>query len=72
MLLCPIDLEQCNRRDCAGGLCALADGVRMNVCFECGALEAQPPAVGLCLVCFRGAFAAPDAEPAPRRAASET
>jgi hypothetical protein len=38
MLICPCDLEPCNRRACASGLCKKSGESKLLPCGECGVL----------------------------------
>ncbi len=50
-MLCPVDLAACDRPQCRGGHCQRADGVRLAVCSECGAVEERLLA-GVCIACL--------------------
>ena len=53
MGLCPVDLAMCERAGCRRDLCELADASPLLVCWECGAVESEAVAAGLCLACLR-------------------
>jgi len=44
MLICPVDLEACERAGCRGDSCELTGVSPLLLCWECGAVEAFKPA----------------------------
>jgi len=53
MGLCPVDLALCERTSCRRDVCELADASPLLVCWECGSVESEAVAAGLCLSCLR-------------------
>lgn len=50
MIVCPVDLQHCDRPACAGGHCEIAGELRMLPCYDCGYLIVRRGA-GLCVEC---------------------
>jgi hypothetical protein len=51
--LCPIDLAICERVACCHDVCESADASPLLVCWECGAIESEALAAGMCVSCLR-------------------
>ena len=51
MSICPVDLERCDRPECAGGHCELAGELRLAPCADCGYLIVMRGAV-ICVDCI--------------------
>ena len=53
MKLCPVDLAGCDRPECRGGHCELADDAKpLTLCWECGFVEAHGIVAGICVACL--------------------
>ena len=51
MPICPLDLEHCDRPDCAGGCCEMSGDARLAPCVDCGYLVViRGP--GICVECL--------------------
>jgi len=52
MLMCPVDLEACERAGCRGGTCEKAGMSPLLLCWECGAVEGRAHGIEVCVVCL--------------------
>jgi hypothetical protein len=50
-MMCPADLEACERAGCRGEVCELTGVSPLLLCWECGAVEARAHAAEICVVC---------------------
>ena len=53
MGLCPVDLAACERSGCTRDVCERSDASPLLACWECGAVEAEALAAGMCVRCLR-------------------
>jgi len=62
MLICPVDLEACERAGCRGDSCELTGVSPLLLCWECGAVEARQHGGEVCVACLHAFTPAPAAE----------
>ncbi|MEO8676824.1 MAG: hypothetical protein ABI569_14705 [Casimicrobiaceae bacterium] len=62
MLMCPVDLEACERAGCRGGTCEMAGMSPLLLCWECGAVEGRAHGAEVCVVCLHAFRPAPVTE----------
>jgi hypothetical protein len=61
MKICPVDLAVCERPECGGRHCELADHPHMTICWECGEIVDRHGVVaGTCIACVTMVVAAND------------
>ena len=53
MIICPADLQRCQRTECRHGRCALSERHPLVECTDCGALLLIPVAYGICIECIK-------------------
>jgi hypothetical protein len=59
MLLCPYDMEPCQRPSCKTGGCERTAHPPLRVCWECGVVMTEHAAMYVCVECIRADANAP-------------
>ena len=53
MKICPVDLAVCQRPECGGRHCTLAETTHLTICWECGEIVDRHGVVaGTCIACL--------------------
>ena len=53
MSLCPVDLAECAREECAGGYCMRESEPHVILCWECGEIvDRRGHHAGICVACL--------------------
>ncbi|MGH8313793.1 MAG: hypothetical protein ACRETU_01405 [Steroidobacterales bacterium] len=58
MLVCPLDMHACLRRECTAGCCELTGEMPFIPCSDCGTIVVRPVAREFCIECV-AVYAAP-------------